>query len=188
MLLPFLLANNTVNDADDVNTLLLVHDAILDGGITPANLADDFTLDAQTQLTNNKQEITVSLSIPVTAALTTGYKAYHTLIAGGYTVIGAYLTTQLTGAGAPTGTGTLTVVAGVYTAGAFVTANTVISSTTFYSATPTATSANLTGSISTSSQTGAVTLALNITAVPSVNPPTAGFMQLTLVLKRALQA
>lgn len=183
---PFRLANDTTNDADELMELLDVVDAILDGGIGPENLADDFALDSD-KLTENDVEIHISLPIVVTAAMTTGYKGYHTLVAGDYTFTHAYLTTQLAGAGIPTGTGTLTVKSGVYTAGAFVVANTIVSTRTFYSATPTATSVDITSLIGTVAFTGPITIVLSIDAVPSINPPTSGFMELTLVFTRKLQ-
>jgi hypothetical protein len=185
-ILTFALANGTENDADEVMDLLQQLEAVLDGGIRPANLHSSFSLDSQTQLTNNYQEVHISLRIPVTTALTAGFKDYHTLINGAYTITRAYQTVQLAGAGAPTGTVDLEVQTGSYVASSWVQTATIINSHTVYAANNTATSGAL--SISTASITGPQTLLLKVTAVPSVNPPTSGFIQLTLVAVRALQA
>src|SRR6266853_757002 len=119
MLLPYLLQNGTVNDAGQVNELLLTLDAILDGGVTTSNLADDFTLDAQTQLSNNKAEVIINLRMTVTAALTAVIRDACALVSGAYTLTHAYMTYSLAGGGAPTGTVTFTVKRGSYIANVF---------------------------------------------------------------------
>jgi hypothetical protein len=191
-ILTFSLTNGSVNDADQVMTLLQELEAVLDGAIQPANLGSGFTLDAQTQLTNNNQEIQLKLHMLVTTGLTTGLKAFASLIAGSYTVIGARAIYTLTnGSGAPSGSPnrvTFTVKSGAYVAGSFVTAATVISTQTIYATQTESASVNLTSGISTANLSGPVDLVLSIDGVPASNPPSSGIFDLTLTLKRALQA
>jgi hypothetical protein len=192
-ILTFSLANGSVNDADEVMTLFEEIEAVLDGGIQPANLASGFTLDAQTQLTNNNQEIQIPLKFSLaSAALTTVLKDFGAIISGSYTVIGAYANYTLTnGTGAPSGSPdrvTFTVKAGAYVTGSFVTAATVLSTTTIYAAQTESVSEDLTANLSTVNLSGPKTLVLSIDGVPASNPPTSGFFTLTLVLKRLLQA
>lgn len=192
-ILTFSLANDTSNDADQVMQLLQELEAVLDGGIQPANLASGFMLDAQTQLTNNEQEIHIPLKFSLaSAALTTGLKDFGAIISGAYTVIGAYANYTLTnGTGAPSGSPsqvTFTVKAGAYSAGSFVASATVLSTVTIYATQTESASTDLTANLSTVSLSGPKTLALSIDGVPATNPPNSGFFTLTLVLKRLLQA
>lgn len=188
-ILSFTLQNDTVNDADEVMQLLQELEAVLDGGITTANLASGFQLDAQTQLVNNKQEIVLKLRHVFSSTLATGVKDYAALVSGDYTIRAARITYQMTnGSGAPSGspaTVGVEVLAGSFTSGAYVTASTAMSETTFYTAQTQG--GNPAGTLSTVSQSGPKTFALNVTQIPATNPPTSGFINVELYLTRLLQ-
>lgn len=193
-ILTFSLTNDTIADADQVMELLLELEAVLDGGITTSNLASGFTLDAQTQLTNNTAEIILPLNYDFSVAATVGLKALIPLPGNGtYTIQNVQLAiynpdaatpltnVNLTG-GTPASGNTFVIEAGTITAGAWVVSNTIVSTTQFYSS---ATATIAAGTVVTSSEAAPVAIGLRVTAVNT--PPTSGKITAIIRATRSLQ-
>lgn len=193
-------------------SLSLPYDITLDGGVNASHVQSNFQTIADkfgaleaadmptlalpsAQLTASSVEEFINLEfkwgtvIPGVAAtaLTTGIKSTLGVHGTGvYTIAGGRVDYNFTG-GTPAAGNTFTVLAGEWAGltNTFTTTSTLVNTTSVYtSATAVSGSSNLT--INTSTFTGPMTIALNITAVNGTQP-TSGTLSVTLRVTRGLQ-
>lgn len=182
MALPETLTSGTLADPAKVMSDLNYLDAKSD------NITEINTPNAKfpnSNLANPNVEELVNLTFTLGAALTTGIKCHADIQGtGAYTIVGARYSFNMSGGTAGAGN-TFQILAGAFNGTTFTTTNTVVNSTSFYTAAGNvANSADAT--LVTTAQTGPITFALNINAI-SGTPPTSGTFSVTLRIKRALQ-